>query len=211
MSEPKPKQNRIKLSSLFDFFLMAGLIGSLLLVLYVMPHDSFNFWWVLVFLIILVPTLRALVNGAPFVPTPLARAKKVAALAKIKPGEKVYDIGCGDGRMVYFAANEFGADATGLELSPLVYVLARIRKLFWRSKAKILFRDFHFYNLKDADVILCYLMPETLAKLQSKLEKELKKGARVVSYAFQIGNWKETHHELKDPANNLASIWVYER
>jgi DNA-directed RNA polymerase beta subunit len=54
----------------------------------------------------------------------------------IKKGEKVYDIGCGDGRMVYLAAKDYKANAVGLELSPLVYALAKIRQFFWRSKAK---------------------------------------------------------------------------
>lgn len=206
-----PNQNKIKKSAFQDFSLSVGLILVLLAILYLIPHDRINFWWILAFALILIPTLRALINGAPFVPTPIARARKMASLAQIKPGEKVFDIGCGDGRMVYIAANEFGAHATGLELSPLVYILARIRKFFWKSKAQILFRDFHFYNFKDIDVIMCYLMPETLAKLQAKLEKELKPGARVISYAFKIGTWQETHHEPADQENNMASIWIYKR
>ena len=113
--------------------------------------------------------------------------------------------------MVYIAANDYGAKAVGLELSPLVYVLAKIRKIFWRSKAEIHFCDFRHKNLSDADVIVCYLLPEPLARLQPKLEAELKKGARVISYAFQIGNWEVTHREERDPKNNLAPILVYER
>lgn len=159
--------------------------------------------------IIVIPTVIAMISGAPFVPTPMPRVKKMLELAKIKPGEKVYDIGCGDGRIVYLAAKDYQAKATGFELSPLVYCLALVRKLFWRSKAKILFTDFRHRDLSDADVVLCYLMPQPLAKLQAKLEKELKKGARVVSYAFHIGTWEPSFVEEKDAANNLSRILIY--
>ena len=77
-----------------------------------------------------------------------------------------------------------------------------------RSKA---FHDVAFKNLGDADVIVCYLLPESLARLQPKLDAELKKGARVVSYAFQIGDWKPAHCEERNKTLNLAPIWVYHR
>ena len=163
------------------------------------------------FFLIMVPTLMTLINGAPFVPTPMEAVRKLIKLANIKKGDVVYDIGCGDGRMVYVAANEYGANATGLELSPLVYAFARIRKLLWRSKAKILFRNFKTQNFRNADVIVCYLMPETLEILRPKLESELKPGAKIVSYAFQMTSWKEEHKEPKDAERNISPIWIYKR
>lgn len=166
---------------------------------------------IILIILILVPTIIALITGAPFVPTPIKRVKKMLALAKIRPHEKVYDIGCGDGRMVYLAAKDYNANAVGMELSPLVYLLAKMRHFFWRSKAKIYFTDFRFQNLSDANVIVCYLMPESLTRLQEKLERELKKGTRIVSYAFPIGTWKEKLRIQRDPRQNLAPIWVYQR
>ncbi len=162
-------------------------------------------------ILVLIPTLIALITGAPFVPTPMERVKKMLALAKIRPREKVYDIGCGDGRMVHLAAKDYDADAVGMELSPLVYLFAKIRHFFWHSKAKIYFTDFRFWNLSDANVIVCYLLPEPLARLQEKLEKELKKGTRIISYAFPIGTWKEKQRIERDPEHNLGPIWVYQR
>jgi SAM-dependent methyltransferase len=163
------------------------------------------------FIFIMVPTLMTLINGAPFVPTPMSAVRKMAKLANLKKGDIVYDIGCGDGRTVYVAANDYQANATGFELSPLVYAFARIRKLLWRSKAKILFRNFKNQNLRSADVIFCYLMPETLEILRPKLEAELKPGARIISYAFQMKSWTEKYKEPKDIAKNLSPIWIYER
>lgn len=170
-----------------------------------------SFFTTSLFFLIMVPTLMTLVNGAPFVPTPMEAVKKMIRLAKIKKGDVVYDIGCGDGRMVFVAANEYGAKATGLELSPLVYFFARIRKILWRSKARILFRNFKHHNFRDADVIVCYLMPETLEKLKPKLEAELKPGARIVSYAFEVKGWNPDLKEEKDVALQLAPIWIYKR
>jgi cyclopropane fatty-acyl-phospholipid synthase-like methyltransferase len=196
---------------------MKDILLAIFFVLILIPIFHFfsniapNIYSTTFFFLIMVPTLMTLINGAPFVPTPMEAVRKMIKLAKIKKGDVVYDIGCGDGRMVYVAANEYGARATGLELSPLVYTFARIRKLLWRSKAKILFRNFKTQNLRDADVIVCYLMPETLEKLRPKLETELKPGAMVVSYAFRMASWKETHQEPKDAAKNISPIWIYKR
>jgi SAM-dependent methyltransferase len=192
-----------------DLFLTMILILALVVVLYLMPPKTLNVYNLPILVLLLVPTIMALVNGAPFVPTPMEAVEKMLQLAQIRNGEKVYDIGCGDGRMVYLAAKNFGADATGFELSPLVYAMARIRHFFWRSKAKIKFANFKRRDLSKADVIVCYLLPETLARLQAKLDKELKKGSRVISYAFPIGNWTPAHREERDPAKNIAPIWVY--
>ncbi len=188
---------------------------ALIMVLILLPIFNFltkdvpNWYSTAFFFMIMTPTLMTLVNGAPFVPTPMEAVRKMLKLANIKKGEVVYDIGCGDGRMVYLAVKECGAKGTGFELSPFVYLLAIIRKLFWRSKARILFRNFKTQSFKDADVIMCYLMPETLDKLRPKLESELKKGARIISYAFRIKDWKEKHREEKDLDNNISPIWIY--
>ncbi len=153
----------------------------------------------------------ALVNGAPFVPTPMKKVKKMVALAKIKKGQRVYDLGCGDGRFVYVAANEYGANATGIELSPIVYVLAKIRGFFWGSKAKIKFGNFKLFDLSDADVIFCYLLPDTLKKIQPMLDKQFRPGTRIYSYAFEIPKWKLIKQEGRDAKANEAPVFVYEK
>ena len=188
-------------------------LGVLLLLpfLYMIDNGGLNAVTLSIMVFILFPTIYSLVGGAPFVPTPLKAVKKMIKMAKIKKGDKVYDIGCGDGRMVHLASKEYGAISVGLEIAPLVYLLARLRHFLWRSKAKILYRDFKHYDLRDADVVLCYLMPETLSKLQSKLEQDLKKGTRIVSYAFPIGTWKAKQKIERDKTNSLGPIWSYER
>ena len=202
------KSKSTKAIDFLTFFLIS-ISGVVIIALATYTFQSI--WAIALAILIIIPTIIAMSTGAPFVPTPMARVEKMLALAKIKKGEKVYDMGCGDGRMVYVAANQYDAHAVGYELSPLVYVLARVRKIFWKSKAKIEFTDFRYRNLSDADVIVCYLMPDALARLQPKLEAELKRGARVISYAFSIGTWGATHREDRDPNLNLAPIWVYQR
>lgn len=165
---------------------------------------------VALFTVILIPTVVALVTGAPWVPTPMVRVRKMLELAHIKAGDRVYDLGCGDGRMVHLAAKEYGADAIGLELSPLIYAMARVRNFLVRSRSKVLFRDFRRIDYRNTKAIVCYLLPEVLKVMQPKLEKELPPGARFVSYAFQVAGWTPVYVEPKDPARNLAPIYVYE-
>ena len=194
-----------------DFFLIGITIFALFPFLYIFTSVYPSYFGLALSAFILVPTAAALINGAPFVPTPMLAVKKMVELAKIKKGEKVYDIGCGDGRTVYLASKLFGAEGIGFELSPMVYLLAVIRKFLWKSKAKIVFGNFKNHSLKDADVVFCYLMPGTLQFLQKKLETELKPGARVVTYAFKVGTWQFAHHEPSIPNSNIASIYVYKR
>jgi len=206
MNDAKRKQERWK-----DLGFTMFLAFSLVIIFYLVPANTFNPYSAVLLFVLIVPTVMALVHGAPFVPTPMEAVEKMLKTANLKEGEKVYDIGCGDGRMVYLAAKEYKATATGYELSPLVYALARIRKLLWGSKAKIVFGNFKTKNLRDADVIMCYLLPETLARLQEKLDTELKKGARVISYAFPIGSWEAYKKVEKDGPKNIAPIWVYQK
>jgi SAM-dependent methyltransferase len=196
---------------------MLDLLSAVITVFVLIPvlyftSQNFNQTFALILLIMVsIPTIMAMINGAPFVPTPMNRVRKMVALAKIKKGQRVYDIGCGDGRFVYIAANEYGARATGIELSPLVYLLALCRKLVWRSKANIRFANFKHCDLSDAEIIFCYLLPDSLIKIQPELDKQLKKGTRVYSYAFQIPRWKLIYSEERNSKLNLGPVFVYEK
>lgn len=174
-----------------------------------MQPDPFFWYEFAILAAILPPTLMALLC-APWVPTPKQRVRKMLELANAKIGTRLYDIGCGDGRMVHMAAKEFGARATGLELSPLIYLMAKIRLFFLFSRAKILFEDCRGYALHDAEAILCYMLPDFLKKVRTKFERELPDGCRVVSYAFKIDGWIPIHIEAKDDRAHHAAIYVYE-
>jgi len=110
-------------------------------------------------------------------------------LADIKPGEKVYDLGCGEGRFI-FEAERRGADAVGIEMNIGAYLMSLYNKKRLGSKGVFVRGNLHHINLKDADVVFCYLMPKAMKRLDYKLRNELKKGCRVVCNSFKIPGWK---------------------
>jgi cyclopropane fatty-acyl-phospholipid synthase-like methyltransferase len=129
---------------------------------------------------------------APFVQTPLEVAKKMLDLSQLRPEERLYDLGCGDGRLVILAAKEVGAKATGIELREDLIERAKteIKRLNLENRVKIIQANFFDVNISDADVVTLYLTSSANERLRPKLEAELKQGARVVSHDFKVPGWK---------------------
>ena len=129
---------------------------------------------------------------APFVQTPLEVAKKMLDLSKIGPDEVLYDLGCGDGRLIILAGREIGAKATGIELREDLIERARteIKRLNLEDKVKVIQGNFFDVAISDADVITLYLTSSANERLRPKLEAELKPGARVISHDFKVPGWK---------------------
>jgi cyclopropane fatty-acyl-phospholipid synthase-like methyltransferase len=129
---------------------------------------------------------------APFVQTPLEVAKKMLDLSQVKPGEVLYDLGCGDGRLIILAAKDIGAKSTGIELREDLVERARteIKRLDLEDKVKVIQGNFFDVNISDANVITLYLTSSANERLRPKLEAELKPGARVVSHDFKVPGWK---------------------
>jgi ubiquinone/menaquinone biosynthesis C-methylase UbiE len=129
---------------------------------------------------------------APFVQTPLEVAKKMLALSQIRSGEVLYDLGCGDGRLIILAAKETGARATGVELREDLIERARteIKRLNLETKVNVIQGNFFDISISDADVVTLYLTSSANERLRPKLEAELKQGARVVSHDFKVPGWK---------------------
>jgi len=129
-------------------------------------------------------------RGAPWVPTWGSDVKRFLKLADIKRGERVYDLGCGDGRLVA-SASKAGGRAVGFEISLFPYFIAKIRGFFLRSiDYTIRYKDFWGADLRDANVVYFFLMPKIYPKLKEKLERELKKGTRVIAYVWPIEGWE---------------------
>jgi SAM-dependent methyltransferase len=134
------------------------------------------------------------ITGAPWVPTSRELVNKVLTIAELRPGELMYDLGSGDGRLVVAAARDFGAKAIGIEIDPIrvLYSRLKILQLHLNGKARIIRRNFFDLDLKDADVVVTFLLQATNDKLQQKLEKELTRpNCRVVSLVFQFKGWEE--------------------
>jgi ubiquinone/menaquinone biosynthesis C-methylase UbiE len=129
---------------------------------------------------------------APFVQTPLEVAKKMLDLSKIRSGEVLYDLGCGDGRLIILAAREAGARATGVELREDLIERARteIKRLNLEGKVNVIQGNFFDVPISEADVVTLYLTSSANERLRPKLEAELKQGARVVSHDFKVPGWK---------------------
>jgi SAM-dependent methyltransferase len=160
----------------------AGLTNIPFLVLYV------------VVLALCLPVIRLIMQaGPPFVPTPKKTVQDMMKLAAIKPGDIVYDLGCGDGRLL-IAAAEKGAVAIGYELSMPTYLLARFRT-FGRTNISVRYGDFWKKDLSDADVIVCYLLMQKMKIFEETIWLRLKPGARVVSHSFTLPNIKPTAKE----------------
>jgi SAM-dependent methyltransferase len=127
----------------------------------------------------------------PFVPTPQEVVDKMVELAGVKKGDTVYDLGSGDGRIVITAAKK-GARAVGFEIDGDLVKESRenIRKAGVQNSAEIRQQDILTVDLSPASVVTMYLLPDVNLKLKPKLLSQLKPGSRVVSHAFDMGDWQ---------------------
>ncbi len=148
-------------------------------------------------------------KGAPFVPSSRKRAEKMMEFARIRKGEKVYDLGCGDGRLVFMAAKK-GAVAEGFEVSPVVYFWAKVKKFFGKHGGKITRADFWDMKFEDADVIFLYLFPGLVARFEKEVWSRLKKGTRVISNGFPFPNITPTE-KWKPEGTKIHKIFVYRK
>jgi SAM-dependent methyltransferase len=146
-----------------------------------------------------------------YVPTPDEVVKEMMDLAKVKPGDVVYDLGCGDGRIVVAAAKRGAAKAVGVDIDP-----DRIREAWANARAagvadKVTFiqGDLFQMDFSDADVVTLYLLPDLNLKLRPKL-LALKPGTRIVSHAFDMGDWKPEITQVVD-GRDVFSWTVPER
>lgn len=126
-------------------------------------------------------------KAAPWFATWSKDIERFLKLAEIKPGQKFYDLGCGDGKLVFAAAGA-GAQAVGYEISLLPYLIALSRS-FNIKNTKIIFKDFWKADLSDADVVYIFLTPKVNPKAKAKLEKELKKDSKVIAYSWPVEGW----------------------
>ncbi len=161
-------------------------------------------------LLMLATAIINILMMVPYVPSKKKVVKHLVEIAKLKPGEKVYDLGCGDGRILIEAEKQAPVKAVGYEAAPIPYLLAIIRRIFSGSKFKISMKNFFSQDLSDADVIFCYLGPDCASKLAEKFKKECRAGTRVYSHTFKIEALNLKHSWPKNNAARLPSIFYYE-
>ncbi len=158
----------------------------------------------------------------PYVPTPQKVVEAMLKLAAVKDGETVYDLGCGDGRIAITAVKDFKAKkGLGIDFNPerLKDCQANLKKLPEADQKKLEFKQGDVLKMKpedfkDVDVVTLYLLPEVNLRLKPILQKGLKPGARVVSHAFDMGDWKpdKTEHVKDDDTfERTIYLWTIQR
>jgi ribosomal protein L11 methylase PrmA len=132
-------------------------------------------------------------------------------LAAVKPSDVVYDLGCGDGRIVIAAARELGARGVGIDIDP-----ERIRESRENARAagvidRVTFRNEDLFEAEigDATVVMLFLWPEVNLKLRPKLLSELAPGTRIVSFWHDMGDWKAERVVDVDIDGGSQSIYLW--
>ena len=153
---------------------------------------------------------------APYYPTPETIVEKMLQLGGLKAGEKMYDLGSGDGRIVITAARKFHAEAVGVELDKDLckQSAAKILKLGLDKNAHIVNGDLLKQNYASADLVTVYLLPDSINnKVQPILDKQLKKGARIVAHDFEFRNWtpEKVENVADDGEGRSHTLYLYRK
>jgi len=128
----------------------------------------------------------------PFVPTSQDLVVEMLKLANVNKDDVVYDLGCGDGRIVVTAAKQYGAHAVGVDINPerIKEATENARRADVSDKVKFVEGDLFTAEIRPATVVTLYLLPNVNLKLRPRLLAELKPGTRVVSHSFDMDDWK---------------------
>jgi protein-L-isoaspartate O-methyltransferase len=148
---------------------------------------------------------------APFVTSSVKIVDRMLELAHLKPGETLYDLGCGDGRILVSAAGKYKVKAVGVEISPKLVAEAKknIEMAGLTDQASVIKGDLLETDLSGADVVTIYLATDLNAKLRPRLERFLKPGSRVISHDYAVPGWKPTQVERADD-RHVHLIYVYD-
>ncbi len=135
---------------------------------------------------------------APYVPTPLNVVRQMLIIAEVGPSDVLYDLGCGDGRILFTAVEEFEISrAVGFELNPRMVEATRLKieDKGLNGRVKVVEGNFFQEDLSEASVVTLYLTTSGNAKLRPKFHDELRHGARIVSHDFPIVDWITAKHD----------------
>lgn len=152
---------------------------------------------------------------APYFPTPPSIVERMLKLGELKAGETMFDLGSGDGRIVLMAAKKFGAKAAGVEIDEALVrqSSAEIRRQGLDKTARIIGGDVLAQDYSSADLITVYLLPASNIKVRPLLEKQLKKGTRIVAHDFEVEGWTpEKVVSVEDDGEGRShTLYLYRR
>ncbi len=142
-----------------------------------------------------------------FVPTPNDIVATMLRMAAVTKKDTVYDLGCGDGRIVITAAQKYGARGVGIDIDPerVAEATENVRKAGVADRVKIIRGDLFEADISPATVVTLYLLTELNLKLRPKLLRDLNPGTRVVSHAFAMGDWKP--ERTADVSGTMVYLW----
>jgi SAM-dependent methyltransferase len=149
---------------------------------------------------------------APYVTTPQEVVDRMLEVAQISPGDLLYDLGSGDGRIVITAAKRYGVKSVGFEIDPALVTLSRrnIAEAGVQQLAEIREEDIRNVDLSPASVVTMYLYPSANLRLRAAIRRQLKAGSRVVSHNSNMGDWKPDRVEqMTDSAGFLRTIYLW--
>ena len=149
---------------------------------------------------------------APFVPTPQDVVDRMLELAGVTSDDVVYDLGCGDGRIVITAAQRFGARGVGVDIDPqrIADSNANAERAGVEHLVRFIEQDAMTVDVSEATVVTLYLLSSSNLKLRPQLTSQLRPGARIVSHAFSMGDW-EAHQvdRFTDERGNTRTLFLW--
>ncbi len=142
-----------------------------------------------------------------FVPTPNDVVDMMLKMAGVSKKDTVYDLGCGDGRIVITAAQKYGARGIGIDIDPdrVAEATENTHKAGVADRVKIIRGDLFEADISGATVVTLYLLTDLNLKLRPKLLKDLNPGTRIVSHAFSMGDWKP--ERTADVSGTTVYLW----
>jgi SAM-dependent methyltransferase len=152
-------------------------------------------------------------NLAPNVRSPQRAVDRMLEIARLKPGETLYDLGCGEGQILITAAERYKVNGVGIEISRDLADTAaeKVRKAKLQNQIKIVHGDFMQTDLSKADVVTLYLAPIANESLRPNLERYLRPHTRVVSYDYPIPEWKPIDtSQSQGRSGAVHTIYLYE-
>jgi predicted RNA methylase len=167
------------------------------------PEDLLSFLFLLFIILVglyLLWLIVPIISGLPWIPTQPPRIRRALELAQVAPGDIFYDLGSGDGRVLIMAAREFGAQAIGIEISPLHCFFTAISALYLgiSNRVKIRWASYYKVDFSNADVLFVYMTSKEVSRLRPQLESQLRPGTRVITISCEIVGWQPIKFNRED-------------